>query len=262
MRIRAGYLEIVACALTWGTIGPIARHIGVSPVAIAFFRESFGFVTVLLFLAVTGRARELRLHGRARLLVLSGVLLTVHWALQFVAFARAGVATGILVIFLGPVLAAAAAPLVLGERFRPHLVAGALVGFGGLALITIPRVGHADALGVVAAFGSGLAFAALLLSDKVLVRDYTAPAIVVWQLGVAALALSPTLANQSLHDVVRALPPLALLGMVHTGVLGLVFFAAVRALDVQRLGVVYYLEPASAVLFAWWWLPWRPVAPR
>jgi drug/metabolite transporter (DMT)-like permease len=41
-------------------------------------------------------------------------------------------------------------------------------------------------------------------------------------------------------------------------VLGIVFFHAVRALPAQELGVLYYLEPASAVAYAWWWLGETP----
>jgi drug/metabolite transporter (DMT)-like permease len=28
----------------------------------------------------------------------------------------------------------------------------------------------------------------------------------------------------------------------------------------QRLGVLYYLEPASAILYAWWWVHEHPSA--
>ena len=79
---------------------------------------------------------------------------------------------------------------------------------------------------------------------KLLTNHYEPAAIVVWQLGVAAVLLSPALAGASLHQIARGLPLLLVLGMIHSGVLGIVFFHAVRALPTQELGVLFYLEPA------------------
>jgi uncharacterized membrane protein len=95
---------------------------------------------------------------------------------------------------------------------------------------------------------------------KLLTSHYEPAAIVVWQLGVAAVLLSPSLAGASLHQIGRGFPLLLVLGMVYSGLLGIVFFHAVRALPTQELGVLFYLEPASAVLYAWWWLSEKPTA--
>ena len=54
------------------------------------------------------------------------------------------------------------------------------------------------------------------------------------------------------------MPFLLLLGGVYTGVLGIVFVRAISRLRAQTLGVLFYLEPASAVLYAWWLLGERP----
>lgn len=260
MQIRRGYLEIVLCTLTWGTIGPITHHLALPPAVIAFFREAFGLVVVSAWLLARRRWHELRPRKHIGLMVFSGMVLSAHWALQFEAFKRTSVATAILVIFLGPVLTAAAAPLVLRERARPVAYAALGVAFGGLALISLAKIGHASATGLLAALGSAAGFGTLLLCDKVLTREYTPASIVVWQLVVAMIVLSPALASTSARAVGHGLGWLALLGIVHTGMLGIVFFHAVRALEMQRLGVLYYLEPASAIVYAWWLVHERPTA--
>jgi drug/metabolite transporter (DMT)-like permease len=241
MRLRAGTVEIVCCTLAWGTIGSIVDRISLSSSVIVFFRLSLGFVVVLAWLALRGRLAELRVRARPVLLVASGIVLGVHWALLFAAYKRIGVDTTILIVFIGPVLWAVAAPFFLHERLRASSVAALAVAFGGIALISIPKVGNVDGLGLAAAFGSAVLFAVLILLGKLLTSHYQPAAIVVWQLGVAAVLLSPSLIGASLHQIGRALPLLLVLGMVFSGLLGIVFFHAVRALPTQELGVLFYL---------------------
>jgi drug/metabolite transporter (DMT)-like permease len=260
MRLRAGYVEIICCTLAWGMIGSIVDRISLSSTVIVFFRLSLGMVVVLAWLVARGRLAELRPRARPLLLVASGITLGVHWALLFAAYKRIGVDTTILIVFIGPVLWAFAAPFFLRERLRPTSLVALGIAFGGIALISIPKVGHVDGAGLTAAFGSAVLFAVLILMGKLLTAHYEPAAIVVWQLGVAAVMLSPALAGASLRQIGRGLPLLLVLGMVHSGFLGIVFFRAVRALQTQQLGVLFYLEPASAVLYAWWWLAEKPSA--
>jgi len=260
MRMRAGTVEIICCTLAWGMIGSIVDRISLPSSVIVFFRLSLGFVVVFAWLAVRGRLADLRLRARPVVLIVSGLVLGVHWALLFAAYKRIGVDTTILIVFIGPVLWAVAAPFFLHERLRASSVAALGIAFGGIALISIPKVGHVNGLGLAAAFGSAVLFAALILMGKLLTNHYEPAAIVVWQLGVASVLLSPSLAGASFHQIGRGFPLLLVLGMVYSGLLGIVFFHAVRALPTQELGVLFYLEPASAVLYAWWWLSEKPTA--
>ncbi|HJT37743.1 MAG TPA: DMT family transporter [Actinomycetota bacterium] len=258
MTSRAGIVEIIVCTLAWGTIGPIVEHISLSSTVIVFFRLGFGMTVVLGWLVARRRLAELRPRARFGLLLSSGVVLGAHWVLLFAAYKRIGVDTTILIVFVAPVLWTAAAPIVLRERVRASSFAALAIAFGGVALISVPKIGHVNAVGLVDALVSGLLFAVLLLVTKICTEEYPPAAIVVWQQGVATLLLSPALAGASVHQVARGLPLLVLLGAVYTGMLGIILFHAVRALEAQQIGVLWYLEPASAVLFAWWLLGEHP----
>lgn len=261
-RMRAGTIEMVLCTLVWGTIGPIAKQLDVSSPVLVFFRLFLGLLVVASYLAMRGRLRELRPGVHRVALVTSGVVLAVHWTLLFEAFKRLDVATAILIVFLGPVLVAIVAPWVLRER-RDLGALGALgVAVVGIVLIASPGSSEValDARGFAAALVSAALFAALVLLGKHLTAHHTSPAIVVWQLGVASVVMSPALLGADVRATVAAAPGMALLGLAHTGLLGIVFFHAMRALPAQHLSVLFYLEPASAILYAWWWLAEEPSA--
>lgn len=257
--MRAGVFQIVGCTLVWGTIGTLVKHVEVSSPVLVFFRLSLGAIVVGGWLVARGRAHEVRAGARPVLLAATGVTLAVHWTLMFEAFRRLDVATAILIVFLGPVLVAVAAPRVLGEARNRSALAALVVAVGGIALIATPR-GDLDPIGLAAAGGSAVLFAVLVLAGKILTEEHDPAVITTWQLAIASVTMSPALFGADWGAVARDAPVLALLGVVYTGILGVVFFTGMRDLPAQTVGVLFYLEPASAVLYAWWLLSERPTA--
>jgi drug/metabolite transporter (DMT)-like permease len=251
--MRPGTLEIVFCTLVWGTIGSIVKDLDVSAPVIVFFRLALGALIVGSYAVARGRWADVRHGARRTLLIGSGLTLAVHWTLMFEAFDRLDVASAILIVFFGPVLVAAAAPRVLGERRSLAAAAALVVAMAGIVLIASPTV-DLDVVGLLAAGGSAVLFAVLVLIGKKLTVTHEPIVIAAWQLVIAAIAMSPFLLGADWGAVQRGAPTLLLLGVVYTGALSIVFFRGVRALPAQTLSVLFYLEPASAVLYAWWFL--------
>ena len=259
-RLRPGVTEILLCTLAWGTIGPLAKQLTLPSRVIVFFRLALGFVVVFGWLAARGELALVKPRARARLLITSGVVLAVHWAALFEAYRRLSVTTTILIVFLGPVLMAVAAPRVLGEHLRARSIVALVVAFGGIVLIAGPRIAEVDGVGLVFAFVSAALFAVLMLMGKFFIVQYEPVAITFWQLGIAAIVMSPGLVGARADQIMHAAPGLLLLGGVFSGALGIVFFRAMRALQAQELGVLFYLEPTAAVLYSWLLLAERPSA--
>jgi len=251
MRSRTGYVELILCGLIWGSIGVIVKRIDVPAAVIVFFRLSLGALAVLVWCAVRGRMRELRLGPQRGLLLAAGLGLALHWVAFFEAYKRLSVATTILIVYVGPVLIAAAAPRVLGERLERRTIYALALSVGGVALIAVPSVGSGDALGFACAGVAAVSFAALVLMLKKLTPHYTPAGITVWQLGVAAVVVSPALAGASGHEIVRAAPALVTLGVLHTGLTGILYVSALGIVQAQQVSILVYLEPVTAVLWAW-----------
>jgi drug/metabolite transporter (DMT)-like permease len=251
MRSRTGYLELIVCGLVWGSIGVFVKQLDVSAPVLVFFRLSLGAASVLAVWALRGRVRELKLVEGRGWVVAAGVLLAVHWVAFFEAYKRLSVATTILIIYVGPVLIAAAAPAVLGERLERRTLYALALSVGGIALIALPASAAGDTVGYLAAGGAAVLFAALVLTLKKVAATNPAPAIVTWQLGIAALLVAPALIGASGHEIARAIPGLVTLGIVHTGLIGILYVSALAIVPAQQVSILVYLEPVTAVLWAW-----------
>jgi drug/metabolite transporter (DMT)-like permease len=251
MRSKTGYAELGLCGLVWGSIGVLVKQVSVTAPVIVFFRLLLGCSVIVAVFAARGRLTELRLRGRRGLLVADALLLAAHWALFFEAFKRLSVATTILIIYLGPVFIAFGAQLFLGERVERRTIASLALSVAGIALIGIPAWGVKDATGLALAFASAILWAALLLANKRLVETYPPPAMAAWQAGIATLVMAPALVGASGHQIARAAPALLLLGTLHTGITGVLYFRALTVVKAQHAGILAYLEPVSAVVYAW-----------
>lgn len=251
MRSRTGYAELIVCGLIWGSIGVLVKEIDVSAPVTVFFRLSLGAASVVAFWALRGRLSELALRTDRGLVLAAGLTLAFHWVAFFEAYKRLPVATTILVVYVGPVLIAAAAPAVLGERLERNTLYALALSVAGIALIAVPSSGSGDAFGYAAAGAAALSFAVLVLTLKRVSPEVPAQAIVAWQLGIAAIAVAPFLIDASGREIVRAAPTLLMLGVLHTGVAGILYVGALQIVKAQHVSILVYLEPVTAVVWAW-----------
>lgn len=245
-----GFAEILACTLTWASISPIVQSIEARASLIVLFRVGVGALVVLAYAAMRGRIGELKPRGSAGLLVASGLTLAVHWAMLFETYKRLEVAPAVALAFIGPVLGAVAAPFVLREPLRARRVVALAVAVLGLAAITVPEIRSLDALGVAFGLLSAATFGALLIMGRVLSRTETPLAINAWQLGIATVPMLLVLRGGT-QGLSAGWPVLVMLGAVHTGIAGILFFRAVAALEAHQLATMFYVEPAAAVVIAW-----------
>ena len=258
MRSRTGYIELIVCGLLWGSIGVLVKEIDVSAPVTVFFRLSLGAASVVAVWALRGRLSELRIPRDRGLVVFAALTLAFHWVVFFEAYKRLPVATTILIVYVGPVLIAALAPAVLGERLERSTLYALALSIGGIALIAVPSSGSGDAAGYLFAGGAAVSFAVLVLTLKRVSPEVPVPAIVAWQQGIAAVAVSPFLIDASAQEIVRAAPTLITLGVVHTGLAGILYVGALQIIKAQHASILVYLEPVTAVLWAWGVLGERP----
>ena len=251
MRSRTGYSELIVCGLVWGSIGVLVKKSPVAAPVIVFFRLALGAAVVVGWYALRRRLGDLRLRGRRLLLVGSGLTLAIHWTFFFLAYKRLSVASVILIVYVAPVFMALLAPAILDERLERRTIVSLVLSLVGIGLISVPAAHGHSALGLAAALIAMVSFVALVFIGKFLVVEYEPQTIVAWQLGTAALFVSPSLVAASGHAIASSWATLVTLGVVHTGLCGVLYFRAMQVVKAQHMGILAYLEPATAVLWAW-----------
>lgn len=176
------------------------------------------------------------------------------FALLFVAAYRLPGGVAALVGAVQPLLVAALAPRLIGERpGRSVLCAGAL-GVLGVALLVLRPDAALDPVGLVAAFGGALSMALGIVFTKRWAAPVPPLTLTAWQLLAGGTLLLP------LALLVEGAPPTltaenlagyGYLTVVGTAVAYTLWFRGLRALPASRVATLGLLSPLVATTLGW-----------
>jgi drug/metabolite transporter (DMT)-like permease len=247
---------LAAVAAAWGTIPLIVRNVDLPAEQLVAARLWLGALPLLIW-AVARREHHLPAADRARVLTL-GVVLAAHWAAFFWSLKTTTVAIALVLVYLAPVLLAALAPPILGEHTDKRTWVAVVMALLGVVLVARPG-GGATVTGTVAGLIAAATLAALILIGKPVAQRLGGLRLAAYEHAVAALVMTPW-ALAALVEVpweatanpsaVESWWQLLVLGMVLTGLAGVLYWTSVSRLRVTSVGVIMYVEPASAVIWA------------
>ncbi len=185
-----------------------------------------------------------------------GVLnIGAFFALLFVAAYRLPGGPAATVIALQPLLVAALAARLLGERLSLRAVLAALAGVGGVALMVLQAEARLDAVGVAAALGAAVVMATGVVLSKRWSPPVSATAFAGWQLSAGGLVLLPIalLVEGPTPPAVTAgaVAGYAYLALVGAALTYVLWFRGIRVLSPTAVTFLGLLSPVVATALGW-----------
>lgn len=259
-------------AVLFGLTGILGALIRFDAVAITAGRAGFA-ATALLVLALVQRRPLLQGLGsrRAGILLVSGLLLAVHWITFFLAVKVGGVAVATLGFASFPAFIALLDVVLFRERIgRAEGTMLALVTLGLVLVTPSFDVGDQGTVGLLWGLASGLSFAGLAICNRRGSRGMDAIQVAFWQNLLVALLVLPMLGLGLVPpQVAHSQAPsswvtgaaaidwtswfwLAVLGVLCTGLAHTLFVKSLESLDARSAGMIIALEPVYAIACAWW----------
>lgn len=252
--------SLLAAAFTvvlWASAFVAIRSAGAhySPGALALGRLSAGSVVLVALLLVRREGWPPRAAWPG--IVAAGTLwfgvymVAVNWAEREI---DAG--TAAMVVNVGPVLIALLSGWLLEEGFRPRVLVGIAVSFGGAVVVglSMSGAGHASVLGVLLCVAAAVGYAVAVVAQKPALRHASALQVTTFSCLVGTVACLP-FAGQLVREVAAA-PGSATLNVVYLGVLptGLAFTTWAYALartSAAQMGATTYVVPALVIVMSW-----------
>ncbi len=263
-----GLLLVSTAGVIWGTIGPGVQVVhdgsGLAPLLISAYRAVCAVVALLGFCLVTGRLAGSWSAARTqwRRVAVVGVLTAAFQMLFFVAVVAIGVSvTTVVCLGFAPVLL-----LVLRsahERRLPTVgrIVPVVLAVAGLALVSLTGRSvegtSSPALGILAALGSGAAYAVSTEVAGPLTRRLDTVTVTTATMCVATVVLVPCGVGLALvhgdaltsSDVASWLL-IGYLGVVTMAVAFALLFTGLRSTVSGSVVIATLLEPVTAVLIA------------
>jgi drug/metabolite transporter, DME family len=252
-----GLLFVVLAAVSWGTTGSVTAILvagaGASPLVIGAMRALVAAVALLLLARATGPVRVAP-ADRGRCVAL-GLCMAAFQVCYFSAVTMTGIAIAALIaICSAPLIIAALAAAMLGERLTPRVAAALGLGVGGTVLLTVGPRTTADlsprfVAGVALAGGAALAYALYVVLAKAALARTRPLALAGVNFTVAAVVLAPLLlSGDAARQIALGWPWLLYLGAVTTAGAYAIYTIGLRDVPASMAGVASLAEPLTATL--------------
>ena len=264
-------LAAVAAAALWGTTGT-AQALGPpdsDPTSVGALRIAVGALAlVVLALPSVGRDRRrgggtVRVRGRRHpgrapapaTTLVGGLAVAAYQVCFFLGVARTGVAVGTVIALGIAPLATGLLGMVLGERpTRRWMVATAAAVTGVVLLVAGSAAGTdggVDVVGVVAAAGAGVSYAAYTVAARsLLLAGRRGVPVMAAFFSIGALVLVPFLVSADLAWVFTRGGAIMVLwlGLVATGLSYVLFQRGIAGLPASTVATMSLAEPVTATL--------------
>ncbi|WP_225901841.1 DMT family transporter [Zobellia barbeyronii] len=242
------FLEINLAMVLLSTSGPLGRFIEL-PVAVTIGIRSF-IALVLLFLYCRFKGISFGLSSKDRgPILISGVLMGLHWLAYFVALQKSNVAIGMLSLFTYPVITAFLEPLFLKTRFQKmHLLLGFLVLCGIYFLV--PDFSFENSSTVAIGFGvfSALCYAVRNLMLKKQVSRYEGSVLMAYQMAVICCMLIPAFFYYDLETVPSQWQGILGLAVVTTVFGHTMFVNCFKYFSITTISILSSIQPVYGIL--------------
>ncbi|MDR6731425.1 DMT family transporter [Delftia lacustris] len=252
-----GQWLMIAGGVLLGTVGVFVEEARQHPLVTVLFRCAFGALALLAWGLATGRMGELRVRGRSwPVVVATGLLMVLNWALFFAAIPRTSIGVATIVFHIQPVWIMLFGTLVLREAVAPRQVAAMLAALLGLVLTTGLLGGDAAAWGpdhvsgLLMCLAGSLCYAAVTILAKT-EKVVTPFALAWWQCAVGTVLLLWVPLVHGWPQAPSSWAWLAGLGVLHTGLAYAILFAGMARLTLGRIAVLQYVYPLTAIVLDW-----------
>lgn len=252
-----GQWLMIAGGVLLGTVGIFVEEARQHPLVTVLFRCAFGALALLAWGLATGRMGELRVRGRSwPVVVATGLLMVLNWALFFAAIPRTSIGVATIVFHIQPVWIMLFGTLVLREAVAPRQVAAVLAALLGLVLSTGLLGGDAAAWGpdhvsgLLMCLAGSLCYAAVTILAKT-EKVVTPFALAWWQCAVGTVLLLWVPLVNGWPQAPSSWAWLAGLGVLHTGLAYAILFAGMARLTLGRIAVLQYVYPLTAIVLDW-----------
>ncbi|MFJ3235509.1 DMT family transporter [Streptomyces sp. NPDC086787] len=251
-----GTLQLTTAMVLSGTLGVFVTESGASPFNAVFFRVLFGALALGGYVTARGLFRD---HGftprTLSLAVLGGVLIVLNWVLLFQSYANTSISVATVVYHTQPFYVVLLGALLFRERLTAARTGWIAVAFAGLILVSGVRPadftgGGAYLTGIGQALLAALLYGLSTLVTKRItgVRPHL---IALVQVLTGIPLLLPFADLGAMSGTGWGWGWLAGLGLIHTGLMYVLMYAAYARLATAKIAVLAFVYPAVAMLMDW-----------
>lgn len=237
--------------MLFGLSGVIGQFVNISSVMVALGRVISS--SLLLFLIAIVKKDTLKLNSKKdySLIVLTGIVMAVHWTTFFQSIQVSSVAVGTITFSTFPLFLTFFEPLIFHEKLRKQSIFTAVILMIGV-IITIPEfsIENNTTVGIIWGIICSFTYAIMTLANRYFSSRYTGRIICLYEQGTAAIVLLPALFIMKTQWRTPDIIGVAFIGFICTAFAYSLYVSAQKNVKAQTAGIISGMETVYGILYA------------
>lgn len=235
----------------FGFAGVFSKFIEVDSIIIVWGRCFFAALSFVLFFFLSNK-NYLKINLKQFILLfILAIILGFHWFTFFESIKISNVAIALLSFSIYPIIIFVYEIVFLKRKFEMKFLILFIFLMIGIYLITeISSTNSSNINGFILGFISGLLFAAIIIVNKKLLKDFNVITVTFYQLMIVSVILSIINFNSISTLDFNSLILLVFLGLVFTAFAHSLFLQGVKYNTALKSSIATMLEPVYGILIA------------
>lgn len=237
--------------MLFGLSGVIGQFVEISSVMVALGRVISS--SLLLFLIAIVKKDTLKLNSKKdySLIVLTGIVMAVHWTTFFQSIQVSSVAIGTITFSTFPLFLTFFEPLIFREKLRRQSIFTAVILMAGV-VITIPEfsIENNTTVGIIWGMICSFTYAIMTLANRYFSSRYTGRIVCLYEQGTAAIVLLPALFITKTQWRTPDIIGVAFIGFICTAFAYSLYVSAQKNVKAQTAGIISGMETVYGILYA------------
>lgn len=237
--------------MLFGLSGVVAQFVKVSAVMVALGRVVCSSLLLFLIAVVKKDALKLRSRKDYGLIILTGIVMAVHWTTFFQSIQVSSVAIGTITFSTFPLFLTFIEPFVFHEKLKKQSVFTAVVLFIGV-LITIPEFSMENntTVGIIWGMLCSFTYAVMTLANRYFSARYAGRIICLYEQGTAAVVLLPAFFIVKASWQAQDIAGVAFVGFICTAFAYSLYVSAQKNVRAQTAGIISGMETVYGIVYA------------
>ena len=238
-----------------GTLGIFLEYVNLPSSVVACARSVIGTIILLPVVLLSKSKLNIELLKKnAVYLMASGAALGFNWIFLFEAYEYTTVAVATLCYYMAPVFVIILSPIVLKEKLSiVNIICTVCAVIGAVFISGVADEGGTDIRGIAFGLVAAVLYCSIVLLNKK-IKGLSSIETTFTQLAVSAVVMLIFVSVKenvtTLEFTLKNVLILLVLGVVHTGIVYLLFFSAVGKLPSQTSSVLSYVDPITAIVLS------------
>ncbi|MFS4457005.1 DMT family transporter [Maribacter sp. 2304DJ31-5] len=241
-------LEINLAMIFMSTSGALGRYVDLPvPVTIGS-RSLIAFLLLLVYCKWKGISLKVARRD-VPIVLLSGLLMGIHWVTYFYALQWSNVAIGMLSLFTYPVITAFMEPLILRTRLqRVHLLLGGLVMVGIYLLSPELNFSNSYTLAISIGVFSAVFYSLRNILLKAKAAQYHGSMLMVHQTGIVSVLLAPAFITAEIDLVLGQWQGILALAILTTAIGHTLFLMTFKHFSITTVSILSSIQPVYGIV--------------